>query len=260
MAFKPPLTSDPGVSMLLFGPQALSFSADSLHTLRAFLHEEEDCKWMLDTVSELPALWAELVTSFPKLHETPGEKLLNDLDDWLRDGKIEQATFQLPNILLTPLVVLTQLTQFSRYLSYSRSNSLVGTATDPYRTLAQQNVETMGLCTGLLSASVISSTSDQASFQKYGAVAVRLAMVVGALVDAQDASDRLHGLSKSFSVGWSSPDMAKELVRVLDCFPEVRFPNFENTAASGHLLVISSAYRLPRRHTSRSSLMKRERP
>ncbi|KAM7210478.1 polyketide synthase [Rhypophila decipiens] len=221
MTSTPPLSlGGSGVTVLLFGPQALSFSVESLQTLRTFLHDEDNdvFRWMLDAVSELPVRWRELVARFPKLEEIPGEKLLDDLKDWLLHGtrKMEEATFfQLPNIVLTPLVVLTQLAQFSRFLSRSQSG-----ASPKASVLAQQNIETVGLCTGLLSASAVSSSSDQESFRKYGAVAIRLAMVVGALVDAQDASDRLHGLSKSFAVGWGSPDVARELIRVLDCFPE----------------------------------------
>lgn len=175
---------------------------------------------MLDIVSELPTHWNELAKQFPKLESIPGERLLNELKHWFQGDESEKATFRLPNVLLTPLVVLTQLAQFSRYLSYSLSGVSVQ-GDDLVRSLAQHRFETVGLCTGLLSASAISSASDVATFRKYGAVAVRLAMVIGALVDCQDASDRLHGPSKSFAVAWTSPGMAKDLVRVLDKFPEV---------------------------------------
>ena len=224
MASTPPLTSNSmGTTLLLFGPQALSFSAESLQTLRKFLREADDCKWMLDIISELPTRWNELVKQFPKLEPVPGERLLNDLKNWFQGEESDKATFGLPNVLLTPLVVLTQLTQFSRYMYLSSGplGASVQGSNDLFRTLAQQHFETVGLCTGLLSASAISSASDVATFRQYGAVAVRLAMIIGALVDCQDASDMLHGPSKSFAVAWTSPDMARDLVRVLDNFPEV---------------------------------------
>ncbi|KAI1502205.1 putative polyketide synthase, partial [Biscogniauxia marginata] len=219
MASTPPMSSDLGTTVLLFGPQALSFSEESLKSLRTYLIDSEDCQWMLDTISELPSHWNTLVTKFPKLQELPGEKLLNNLDSWFKTGVVDQTTFQLPNILLTPLVVLTQLTQFSRYLSLSLSN--VSTQVqDLHTALAKRKVGTVGFCTGLLSASVVSSSSDQATFRQYGAVAIRLAMLIGAFVDAQDASDRLHGRSKSFALAWNSTAMSRELVRILDGFPE----------------------------------------
>ena len=82
MASTPPLTSIEGTTLLLFGPQALSFSAEALHTVRKFLRETEECKWMLDTVSELPANLEKLLKEFPKLDSFPGQQLLNDLKGW----------------------------------------------------------------------------------------------------------------------------------------------------------------------------------
>jgi hypothetical protein len=220
MSATQPISPDSGTYVLLFGPQALSFGEEALKSLRTALTESNDYKWILDTISELPSYWSTLITKFPKLQEIPGEKLLNDLDGWIKTGVVDQTTFQLPNILLTPLVILTQLTQFSRYLLL---NFPSGTAQglDPHAAFAKRNVKTMGFCTGLLSASVVSSSSNRATFQEYGAVAVRLAMIIGALVDAQDVSDRLHGRSKSFAAAWSSPAMAADFIRILDCFPEV---------------------------------------
>ena len=248
----PPDSPDSGTVVLLFGPQALSFSQESLKTLRKALTESEDYRWVFDTISELPSRWNTLTTRFPKLLEIPGEKLLNDFDTWFRTGVVEQATFQLPNILLTPLVVLTQLMQFSRYLLLSLSGASVQ-AQDPLTTFVQRNVETVGFCTGLLSASVVSSSSDQAAFRRNGAIAVRLAMLIGALVDAQDASDRLHGRSKSFAAAWTSPAMAAELVRILDGFPEVIQMITVFTCCETWL-------KWPSRHIFRSSMMRSARP
>src|SRR4051794_8985507 len=111
--------SSAGTTLLLFGPQALSFRAESLQTLRKVLRGDDDCKWMLDVMAELPTRWNQLAKQFPKLERIPGERLLDDLNHWLQGDNWDKATHQLPNILLTPLVVLTQLTQFSRYLSSS---------------------------------------------------------------------------------------------------------------------------------------------
>ena len=86
----------------------------------------------------------------------------------------------------------------------------------------KQNTETLGFCTGLLGAIAVSSSATQAQFQHYGAVAIRLAMLIGALVDAQDKSEDLYGESKSFSAAWNSPECGAEMTRILERFPEVR--------------------------------------
>ncbi|AEO64805.1 polyketide synthase [Thermothielavioides terrestris NRRL 8126] len=170
-----PSTSSVGTTLLLFGPQALSFSAEALQTLRKVIRETDDCNWMLEIVSELPTRWHQLVQLFPKLECIPGEQVLNDLKDWFQGEDKDKATAHLPNVLLTPLVVLAQLTQFSRYLSYTSGAS--AQADDPWQALARRHVETVGLCTGLLSASAISSASDAATFRQYGAVAAYISVL-----------------------------------------------------------------------------------
>jgi hypothetical protein len=207
----------PGTKILLFGPQALSFDSESLATLRDALLDSKEFHWALDTLSELPSLWDTLIVKFPKLQHVAGKELLDSLQDCFESGKSDQVPSQLPNILLTPLVVLTQLFQYSQYLRLSFTTS----ADDLHAIPDHRNVETMGFCTGILSAMAASSSSDRERFQIYGAVALRLAMLIGALVDAQDASDPLHGRSKSFATGWSSESMAEEMMKVIDRFPEV---------------------------------------
>ena len=67
----------------------------------------------------------------------------------------------------------------------------------------------------------MSSSANQAQLQRYGAVAVRLAMVIGALVDIKDTETEPDGEWKSFSVAWSSAEAGTEMVRLLKDFPEV---------------------------------------
>lgn len=209
----------PGATILLFGPHFLSYNEESFNRLRSTLLDAPDNQWILHTIAELPTYWETLSKAFPRLQAVPGAKLLQDLNDWLVTGGFTQASFPLPNVLLTPLVVITELTQYSIYLDLARP--YFGDGDDLY-TSFNQNVETVGFCTGLLSALVVSSSASQAQFQRYGANAVRLAMLIGALVDAQEISDSLQGASKSFSAAWNSPGSGAEMTRILKRFPEVR--------------------------------------
>jgi hypothetical protein len=79
-------------------------------------------------------------------------------------------------------------------------------------------VQTVGFCTGLSSAFAVASAKNQDEFEKYGAVAVRLAMLVGALVDAQEAwnMELGYGPSKSYATAWHNPKQGQELRRILD--------------------------------------------
>jgi hypothetical protein len=211
-----------GTTVLLFGPQAPFFSEKSAGQLRSTLLDTPGHRWILDTIAELPGYWEALSKVFPKLQTIPGAKLLDDLNNWLRTARFLQASFPLPNILLTPLVVIAELTQYLRYLE------LGGLESDEQRqglyAYSKQNAETLGFCTGLLSALAVSSSANQAQFQQYSAVAIRLAMFVGALVDAQDKSATLHADWTSFSSMWNSPESKAETTRILKCFPEVKIP------------------------------------
>jgi hypothetical protein len=106
-------------------------------------------------------------------------------------------------VLLTLLVVVTHLAQYLKLLE------LIEPASPECRDLHasfQRDAETLGLYSGLLSAAALSCSADQVQLQHYDVVAVRLAMMVGALVDTQDVSVDLQGRSKSFSVAWNSPE------------------------------------------------------
>ncbi|KAI4254411.1 MAG: hypothetical protein LQ352_003113 [Teloschistes flavicans] len=210
------IDSSAGKTVLLFGPQALAFDEASFHRLRSVISSDANHRWVLQVVEELPRHWDNLRRVFPELSTVPGARLLEDLGDWFRNGSMKrQATdSHIPNVLLSPLVVIAQLTQYSQYLnSGSRSQQDVFAS-------ARTNAETLGFCTGILSAVVVSCSKDETQFAQLGATAVRLAMLVGALVDAQDAGDS-DGESRSLATVWRSQQSSSEVTRILEHFPQV---------------------------------------
>jgi hypothetical protein len=95
----------------------------------------------------------------------------------------------------------------------------IGLGSDTYGPQFRR-IESLGFCTGLLTALAVSSASTQTEFQKYAAVAVRLAALIGALVDAEEATGR-YGASKTFSTACHSPGQDMELRSILEEFSEV---------------------------------------
>ena len=211
--------SEEGTTVLLFGPQALSFPEESFQRLRSALTEHPDNAWMRKVITELPDCTRRYSEQFPKLRATPAATLQESLRDWLDDdeGATPTASTSLPNALLTPLVVLDQLAQYAQYVQLSHVE--LGLGSDLYGRQPRR-IRTLGFCTGLLSALAVSSASTQAEFQKYAAVAVRLAALVGAVVDAEDATGQ-YGESKTFSAAYHSPKQEIELQSILQKFPEV---------------------------------------
>ncbi|ROW11935.1 hypothetical protein VPNG_05279 [Cytospora leucostoma] len=206
-------------SILVFGPQALSFNKQSLGKLRRLLWDDGSSRrrWVLRTVADLPRFWRELLKKIPEVADVvPGEKLLAELISWLRHGPgdDDQEGIILPNMILTPLVVLSQLTQYWRYLESIGP----GVDGDLHAALVSgQNIETLGFCAGLLSAFAVASSSSGINLERYGATAVRLAMLVGALVDAQEAwNDKDgRGRSRSYATAWQNTEQRIEMDRII---------------------------------------------
>ncbi|KAH8799818.1 putative polyketide synthase [Xylogone sp. PMI_703] len=211
------LSNTEGNTVLVFGPQILSFEDTSFRRLSASISRNASQQWIVDTISELPDYWETLCRKFPKLVDVRGGELLKNLNLWFKAGTMEQQGLShLPNILLSPLVVITQLTEYMEYLRVSNPKA---TTQDDLFTLAQPNTETLGFCTGLLSAIVISCSTNEMQFREYGAVAIRLAVLTGALVDAQDEHSE-YGESRTLATIWKSPESAAEMTRILQSFPE----------------------------------------
>jgi hypothetical protein len=217
-----------GNTILLFGPQALSFDQDAIHALRSTLLGTEAHRWIIDVIADFPQCLDTISKTFPKLVTRRTQKLIEDLNNWFRteDVSIPTEGFSLPNTLLNPLVIIAQLTQYTTYLSLSNPHVVEGQ--DIYA-FSQQNKEALGFCTGLLSALAISSSNNKAQFQKHGAVALRVGMLIGMVVDAQEASPMI-GESKSLAVVWNSPKGSEEVKEILKTFPEVSsLPSYRET-------------------------------
>jgi hypothetical protein len=204
-----------GTTVLLFGPQALGFQEQSFRDLQSDLHNDPDNAWVRTVVAELPQYIEQLSQTFPKLQASGSPSNSQSLFDWLDSDGPLPVSRDLPNFLLTPLVVIGQLTQYTRYVKAANVDS--GLGLDCWS--PQTRHVTLGMCTGLLSALVVSAAKNKVDFQRLGAVAIRLAAMVGALVDAEDERGT-YGPSKSCSVAWSKAEHEQELKAILEAFPE----------------------------------------
>ncbi|KND87339.1 Conidial yellow pigment biosynthesis polyketide synthase [Tolypocladium ophioglossoides CBS 100239] len=217
-------------TIFLFGPHVGTFTKQSVEKLvRPFSHSVHRT-WILDTIAGLPKYWDALIDKIPNMAGTiPSHRQLADLERWLRHGAVDMGMTQdddanLPSIVVGPLVVFIQLTQYWRYLELTRTNNLGETAdlqADLVLRQKQQGapkVESLGFCAGLLAAVAVASASNRQEFYKYGAVAVRLAMLIGALIDVQEAWDKGHekGGSVSYAIAWRGQKQADEVTRIVE--------------------------------------------
>lgn len=205
-------------TVLLFGPQALSFDEGVFRRLTTSLSKTSNQQWVLKTIKELPAHWEVFRNAFPHLSAVPGRELLHDLVDWFLDGSMPtQKPSGLPNVLLSPLVVIAHLAQYAEYMQLCHPEA----HNEDSLAAPLPNTETLGFCTGILSATVVSCSTSKTQFSTFGATAIRLAVLIGGLVDAEDARDN-KGKSGSLAAVWKSHQSQLEMTQILKRFPEVR--------------------------------------
>lgn len=203
-------------TVLLFGPQALSFQEQSFHHLQSTIRSHWDNGWMRTIVNELPRYVELFSQKIKKLQPSPALELMQRVAEWLDSDAPSPLPERLPNIILTPLVVLGHLAQYTQYVEVGHVDA--GLGSDRWSPQRRRS-ETLGFCTGFLSALVVSSTSNKAEFQNFGAVAVRLATLIGAFVDAEDGDGRV-AKSTSFSAAWNTPEQGEVLKAVVAEDPE----------------------------------------
>ncbi|KAL2802933.1 hypothetical protein BJX63DRAFT_437407 [Aspergillus granulosus] len=201
--------------ILLFGPLALSFDQAAFEHLRKTIVNSDKHHWALEALRSLPQYYTTVLAALPGVNDSNGVQL-EDLKGALHSGKPLATGFPLPNTLLIPLIVVLHLTEYSEFLEQTSAELEPGI--DLFLT-SRHNKETVGFCTGLLSAMAVSSAGSQEEFRKYAAVAVRLGLLVGIVVDAQDVSSA-QGPSKSITASWNSAEKREDARRIMDNFPQ----------------------------------------
>lgn len=206
----------PGV--LLFGSLALSFDETAWTQLRNVVAEDDEYQWIVETIAQLPQDYKTIVDALPDIQAGSASAQLQNVKDAFQLGRPLDSPFPLPNMLLIPLVVIHHLTQY--HAIHLRTSAEVDNSLDVFASL-KSRMETLGFCTGLLSAFAVSSSSTRQEFVRYGAAAIRLGMLIGMAVDAQDGISEL-GPSKSLGVAWNSVEKGEQLRSIVSASAGVR--------------------------------------
>ncbi|KGO69364.1 Male sterility, NAD-binding [Penicillium expansum] len=212
----PDSTSHPHLrpKAFIFGPQDLSFDIESFTKLCSQLH---DHNWALDALASLPKLWDNFAASDLAVQQSNTGKLLENLNTWVLSATAPEEAFPLPNVLLSPLVVIGQVIEYITLLRAAFPD--LGEKEELPKPITE-DTETLGLCTGTLSALAVACSCNVADIHHYGAVGVRLAMLVGATVDAEEALYDPERKSTSLSVSWNSAEFGDSFAHVLEEFPD----------------------------------------
>ncbi|KAE8364489.1 hypothetical protein BDV27DRAFT_157795 [Aspergillus caelatus] len=200
----------------LFGTLTPSHNSNSIRDLKCYFDQTPGAEWMLATVAELPDYWDLLVKKLPFINGSlSGRQVLDDFHRWLRHGfNADENSPQLGNILLLPTVVIIGLIEYWHFVEAKNPG-----CDDPLQEFISQlhegdmpDSEAIGLCAGQLTAYAVASSRTRSEFERYGSVAIRLAMMIGAATDALDAR---HGKAKSYVAAWRNPEQCEQMKRAI---------------------------------------------
>ncbi|RAH63430.1 polyketide synthase [Aspergillus piperis CBS 112811] len=199
--------------ILLFGCQSPTFTPTQFHLLRDTIHSHPENHWVLDAFASLPDYFHHFNTYIPCLRQRlPNtETKLRELCRWVLgpNVQIQEEWFPLPYVLHAPLFMVGHLVQFGEFLRLQDWGKGGGNG---------DGVEIVGFCIGFLSAAVAAATVAEGKgldgLKVWGAVGVRLAMLLGVMGDAMEAERRFT----SVTVGYGEDEGVLE--GVLGRFPE----------------------------------------
>jgi hypothetical protein len=197
-------------------------SSNSYDSIRLRLRKDPDLQHLAQTVVELPALWSSLTDTHAFCDASVGDPL-KSFSDWIASDDPGSLTIpeSLPNVLLAPLTVVFQLVQYTRYLREQHHAAI--SHAQILQSVSSPGAGVQGLCTGFLTATALACSRDLDEVNTNGAVAIRLAMCIGAAVDAEER--KMEGGNRTQClVANGSPHLdRREVMAALEQYPRVCF-------------------------------------
>jgi hypothetical protein len=163
-------------SLIIFGSQGGVPDPTYLSLISSFLAQNEHTTPLVSAINALPEWWDSISRSHRFLQRVPGHASLGRLRRWLVEGLPDEVEEPTPNVFLAPLTVGMHVVEYLSYLeseSVSHASVLQATRTNGFQ----------GLCIGQLTAIACSSATNESEFIKQAVVAVRLAVLIGAIID-----------------------------------------------------------------------------
>lgn len=190
-------------TLLCFGPQIKSLDAKYLLQVREVLVLDPRLRSFVDAIETLPNLWNVIVEKDTRLQRTSGLDSINTLLGWIQ-GKDVNLHEGGQNTLTLPLTIIVHLAQYFYYLDNDVDYPSQRTVLE---SVAHGGVQ--GFCAGLLTAVAVACSHSEDDVNRFGAVALRLALCIGAYVDL-DSISNIQTIS--LAVRWRS-QMARDRIR-----------------------------------------------
>ncbi|RDW93187.1 non-reducing polyketide synthase spyA [Aspergillus mulundensis] len=192
-------------SMIVCGSQAVEISQEHLAALRNSLVSNNRLQYLVQAIRDLPNLWGPLTMADPALQCIPGHTLWSRFANWIdfKDSLLcEINTESKMNALITPLLVISQIVDYTEYLE---ALSPPQTHSETLDTVQQGGIQ--GFCAGFLTAIVLSCAKNDQHIAELGAVAFRLAACAGVYVDFDNNSNQHVSIAARWAAGTDEQDV-----------------------------------------------------
>jgi hypothetical protein len=204
--------------LIVCGSQAINLSDNYLAWLRITLLQDSGLQHFVHAIRDLPSFWDAAVQEDTTLERIPGKRGLQQFQLWLDTGDFAlNSTEPLPNMLATPLTVITHVVEYADSLKRMKCQPSHLRVLDAIR----QGGGVQGFCTGFLAAIVIACSRDEQDIGDLGAVALRLATVTGAHVDLDCRFADPPRDVVCFVARWPAATHERQVLDVLESYPEV---------------------------------------
>ncbi|KAH8430981.1 uncharacterized protein LDX57_008643 [Aspergillus melleus] len=198
-------------SIFVCGPQTTTLPPQEYFVhLRQTLRYDSTLEAIDTAIAELPEIWKTLVNEHPGLNELHGNGILRDMNGWITgdSDNLGYSKSLLSNMHLGPLTVVLQVMEYLNYLAREGVDH-----SEVMGSVARGGFQ--GLCTGFFTASALSCSKDTAEIGKHVAVALRLALCIGAMVDLENQSGVLPAGMISVTVRWTSGSDRRRVMDIL---------------------------------------------
>ena len=225
----PSLSAVRDATSFIFGGHIGPQSKNSLEKRVRQIVEGPNGDWILETIAGLPRCWDAIAQKMPEVSRSmEGPRLLAELESWFRNGPESVTTLapdaEIPDLCIGVLMVAIQLDQYWHYLECRFSGTEIDDLQAELVKQQQQRqaggsnkVETVGFCAGMIGAVAVASSHNEEEFRKYGAVAIRVAALMAALVGATEEWTKKAGKggSVSLAVAWRTAKQGDDMSRIV---------------------------------------------
>ncbi|KAI1817387.1 beta-ketoacyl synthase domain-containing protein [Poronia punctata] len=214
-------------SLLVFGPHTRTPTGERLEELRRHLNDTTRLSALRDAVADLPRFWNALVDFDSDLSGVPASHI-HQLSQWLKDGgSIGHDGISTPNHYSLAATLLLQISQYSRYL-----DSLGEGAHPRILKSVRAGGGIQGFCSGFLSTVAVAGAETEADLGRTAAVALRLAVCIGAYVDLDGIYSQRPERYSCVAIRWKdgSARGKSEVVDLIQSFPNAYISSINDDA------------------------------